>query len=120
MIYRILADITLGLHFAFILFVVLGGLLVFRYRWIAWIHLPTAIWGALISIVGWTCPLTPLENHLRQMGGRAGYSDGFVEEYVLSLIYPEGIPRTGFMVLGIGVILINLAIYAWVYRRIGP
>jgi hypothetical protein len=120
MVYRILADVTLGLHLAFILFVALGGLLVLRHRWVAWIHLPTAMWGALISIIGWTCPLTPLENYFRQMGGQAGYNQSFLEHYVLSLIYPAGIPRAGFMALGVGVILANLVIYGWVYHRIGP
>lgn len=118
MIYRILADLTLLLHFAFVLFVVLGGLLVFRWPRIAWIHLPTAIWGVLIEVIGWTCPLTPLENHFRRLGGEAGYPGGFVERYIVSLLYPGGYTREVAVVLGLGVLGINLVIYALAWRRL--
>ncbi|HEX7119262.1 MAG TPA: DUF2784 domain-containing protein [Longimicrobiales bacterium] len=116
-IYRILADLTLALHLAFILFVALGGLLVLWRRWIAWIHLPAAVWGALITFIGWTCPLTPIENHFRRLGGEAGYSESFIERYLVSIIYPGGLSRTGFVVLGFAVILVNAAIYGWIVRR---
>lgn len=111
MIHRILADVTLALHFAFILFVVLGGLLVLWRPWIAWVHVPAAIWGALITFIGWICPLTPIENHFRRLGGEAGYTDSFIERYLVSLIYPGGLNRTGFVVLGIGVVAVNVGIY---------
>ncbi len=117
MIYRILADITLLAHAAFILFVVLGGLLVAWRPWLAWLHVPTALWGALITLIGWTCPLTPLENHLRRLGGQAGYTDSFLEQYLISFIYPGGIGPTGWTLLGIGVVAVNLAIYGWIWRR---
>ena len=117
MIYRILADFTLVVHFAFILFVVLGGFLVAWRPRFAWLHLPTALWGALISLVGWTCPLTPLENHLRRLGGQAGYSDSFIERYLVSVIYPQGISQTGWTLLGVGVVAVNLIIYGWIWRR---
>jgi hypothetical protein len=117
MIYRILADITLVAHFAFILFVALGGLLVARRRWVAWIHIPTALWGALITLVGWTCPLTPLENHFRRLGGQAGYTGSFIEAYLISVIYPRGISERGWLALGIGVVVVNLVIYGWVLHR---
>ncbi|TVR67589.1 MAG: DUF2784 domain-containing protein [Gemmatimonadales bacterium] len=117
MVYRILADITLVVHFGFILFVVLGGLLVAWKRWIAWIHIPMALWGALITFIGWTCPLTPLENHLRRLGGEAGYTGGFIEHYLISVIYPQGIGEAGWIALGVGVVAINLLIYGWILRR---
>jgi hypothetical protein len=116
-IYRILADVTLALHFAFILFVVLGGLLVLWRRWIVWVHVPAALWGALITMVGWPCPLTPIENYFRRLGGHAGYTESFIERYLVSLIYPGRLTRTGFVMLGIGVAALNMAIYGWMYHR---
>ena len=116
MIYRLLADLTLVVHFAFILFVALGGLLVLWRRRVVWIHVPAVLYGALISFFGWTCPLTPLENHFRRLGGEAGYSESFIERYLVSAIYPGGLSRTGFMVLGLGVLAVNGAIYGLIYR----
>lgn len=117
MIYRVLADIALTLHLAFILFVVLGGLLALRWRWIVWLHVPAAVYGILITIVGWTCPLTPIENHFRRLGGEAGYTESFIERYLVSLIYPGELTRTGFVVLGLLVLALNLAIYYRILRR---
>ncbi|TVP75153.1 MAG: DUF2784 domain-containing protein [Gemmatimonadales bacterium] len=116
MIYRILADLTLVVHFAFILFVVLGGLLVAWRRRVAWVHVPAALWGALITFVGWRCPLTPLELRLRELGGEAGYTESFVEHYLLSVIYPQGIPEAGWIALGVGVVVVNALVYLWVFR----
>jgi len=116
MIYRLLADLTLVVHFAFIVFVALGGLLVLWRRRVAWVHVPAFLYGALISFFGWTCPLTPLENHFRRLGGEAGYSESFIERYLVSAIYPGGLSRTGFMVLGLGVLAVNGAIYGLIYR----
>lgn len=117
MLYRVLADIVLVLHLAFVLFVVLGGLLVWRRPWVAWLHVPAAVWGALIMFAGWICPLTPLENRLRRLGGEAGYEGGFVEEYVLAILYPSGLTRTHQVVLGALVLVLNLAVYAYVVQR---
>lgn len=117
MIYGILADLVLALHFAFILFVVLGGLLVFRWRWIALIHVPTAIWGFLIEMFGWVCPLTPLENALRRSAGEAGYAGGFIEHYLLPVIYPGALTREVQLVLAGLVVAINAGIYFMVWRR---
>jgi len=117
MVYRLLADLTLAVHFAFILFVVFGGLLVARWPRLAWLHVPAAVYGALIEFVGWTCPLTPLENHFRRLGGEAGYRGGFIEHYLLPLIYPERMTRAVGVVLGLGVVVLNLAIYGWILRR---
>jgi len=123
MLYRVLADIVLVLHLAFVLFVVLGGLLVWRRPWVAWLHVPAAVWGALIMFAGWVCPLTPLENRLRRLGGEAGYEGGFVEEYVLAILYPSGLTRTHQIVLGAIVIALNLAVYGrlwWKKRHAEP
>lgn len=113
------ADLLVALHFAFILFVVLGGMLVLRWPWLAWLHLPAAVWGALIELVGWTCPLTPLENRLRRMAGEGGYTGGFIENYVAPIVYPPGLTPTLQLGLGLAVILINLSVYVVVLRRVG-
>ena len=117
MIYRLLADLVVLLHVGFVLFVVLGGLLVLRWRRLAWVHLPAALWGALIEFAGWVCPLTPLENRLRALGGGESYDTGFVEHYVVPLLYPRELTRGSQVVLGLGVVLLNLVVYAWVVTR---
>jgi hypothetical protein len=111
MAYRFLADLVLVLHLAFVLFVALGGLLVLRWRRAAWVHLPAAAWGAVVMFTGWICPLTPFENELRGWGGEAGYQGGFVEHYVVSVLYPAGLTRGIQVALGLGVILLNVAVY---------
>jgi len=123
-IYGPLADATMALHFLFIAFVAAGGLLVLRRPRLAWVHLPCAAYGALIEFLGWICPLTPLENHLRRLGGEAGYPGGFVERYLLPVIYPEPFPRWLSLALGAAVLAVNAAVYAIVLararRRRGP
>jgi hypothetical protein len=114
---RWLADAIVGLHFAFILFVVLGGLLALRWPRLAWVHVPVAIWGALIEFVGFTCPLTPLENWLRQRGGERGYAGGFIDHYIVPIVYPPGLTREVQLVLGTLVLLLNAWVYARVWRR---
>ncbi|HET9679548.1 MAG TPA: DUF2784 domain-containing protein, partial [Gammaproteobacteria bacterium] len=88
MFYALLADLTVLLHFGFILFVLGGGLLVLWRRWLVWLHVPIAVYGVLVEWVGWICPLTPLENNFRLLAGQAGYADGFVAHYLLPIIYP--------------------------------
>jgi hypothetical protein len=117
LIYRVLADLVLVFHFAFVLFVVLGGLLVVRWPKLALLHIPAAIWGVLIEYSGWICPLTPLENSLRVRGGEAGYSGGFIEHYIQPVLYPSGLTRGTQIVLGSLALLINLAAYAVVLSR---
>jgi len=111
LIYRALADLVLVVHLLFVAFVVLGGLLVLRRPRLAWLHLPAAIWGVLIEFAGWVCPLTPLENSLRTRGGEAGYSGGFIEHYLTAALYPLGLTRGVQFVLGMLVLVLNLAIY---------
>jgi hypothetical protein len=94
MAYRILADAVVLVHAAFVGFVVLGGFLALRWPRIAWAHLPVAAYGLLIELVGWICPLTPLEVWLRRRGGEAGYAGGFVEHHLVPLVYPEPFPRS--------------------------
>ena len=117
MIYAVLADATLALHLAFIVFIVLGGLALLWRRRVIWIHLPAAAWGVAIELFGWTCPLTPLENWLRMRAGEQGYSGTFVEQYLLPIIYPAGLTRSVQLGLAALVLVANLAIYALVWRR---
>ena len=117
MSHRLLADLVLVVHLAFILFVVLGGLLVRWRRWMALAHLPCVAYGAAIELWGWICPLTPLENRLRVLGGERGYAGGFIEHYLVPIVYPEPLSRTAQTVLGISVIAVNAGIYAWALRR---
>lgn len=120
MAYSLLANLVVILHLLFIAFVLFGGLLVFWRPWLVWIHLPVAAYGVLIEWVGWICPLTPLENRLRHLAGAEQYEGGFVETYLLPLIYPAAFTRTTAIVLGALVLLVNVAIYGWyLYRRHG-
>src|SRR5687768_9467999 len=115
--YRALADLVVVVHIAFVAFVVFGGLLVLRRPRLAWLHLPAAVWGVMIEFAGWTCPLTPLENALRLRGGEAGYSGGFVEHYLLPVLYPAGLTRGVQLVLGSIVLALNLAVYSAIIAR---
>ena len=105
------------IHFAFVLFVVFGALLALRWRWLIWIHLPCAIWGALIEFSGFLCPLTPLENRLRQLAGAAGYEGGFVEHYLMPVLYPAELTRGVQIGLGVAVVVINVILYGWIFGR---
>ncbi len=115
--YRALADLVVGLHFLFVLFVVLGGLLLLRWPRMVWLHLPAAVWGTLIELAGWVCPLTPLEKSLRARAGGAGYPGGFIEHYILPVLYPPGLTRGVQLVLAAVVLLLNVGIYWFVLRR---
>ena len=113
MIYRLTADLVVLIHLAFILFAALGGLLVLKYRRCALIHLPALVWAVLISFAGWVCPLTPLENWLRERGGVLGYETSFIEHYILPVIYPGELTRRMQIFLGLLVLIINLGIYGY-------
>ena len=112
----VIADLVVAIHFTFVLFVVLGGLLVLRWPRLAYLHLPAATWGVLIEFAGWVCPLTPLEQSLRLKAGEQGYSGSFIEHYVLPLLYPSALTRTIQVALGIIVIAVNLGIYGYLIR----
>ncbi|MFU8842962.1 MAG: DUF2784 domain-containing protein [Bacteroidales bacterium] len=118
MVYQLLADLTLVLHLIFILFVMMGALFVLKWRWFALIHAPAAIWGALIEFMGWICPLTPLENSFRHKAGQSGYEEGFIDHYLIPIIYPQGLTSNLQFILGAGVIVLNIAIYWFVIKRI--
>ena len=111
------ADLLVVIHLAFIGFVVFGGLLALKWRRALYLHLPAAVWGALIEFQGWLCPLTPLEQRLRTAAGEAGYQGGFVEHYVIPVIYPVDLTRNLQILLGVLVIAVNLGIYGWVIAR---
>ena len=96
---------------------VLGGLLTSRWPRMAWVHIPVVLWGAGIEFVGGICPLTPLENHWRRLAGEQGYSGGFVDHYVIAFLYPDGLTRTDQIAVGLLVLALNIAIYAWALRR---
>lgn len=100
------------LHAAFVFFVLFGGVAVLRWRQLAWFHLPAALWGVIIELSGWICPLTYLENHLRHLSGEAGYNVSFIEQYLEPLLYPLGLTRHIQLVFGLTALLLNLAVYA--------
>ncbi len=117
MVYRTLADLVVGIHALFVLFVVFGGFVVARWPWVAAVHIPAALWGAVIELAGGICPLTPLEQRLRERGGEAGYTGGFIEHYVVPVLYPSGLTRGGQLLLGMAVLVINLSVYGWLLGR---
>ena len=117
--YGILADATLIVHLMFIGFVTLGGLLVWRWHWLAWAHIPATAWAVTVEWLNLLCPLTPWEQHFRELAGRAVYQGDFIEHYLRPLLYPSGLTRSLQILLGAILIAINVAIYArlWFLRR---
>lgn len=111
-----LANLLVGVHLLFVTFVVAGGFLLVRWPKLAWLHLPAAMWGAFIEFSGGICPLTPLENRLRELGGAAGYGGDFVEHYLLPILYPAQLTLSLQQVLGTIVVGVNLLAYALAYR----
>ena len=115
--YRALAVLVLVAHFAFILFVAFGGFLAWRWPRVAWVHVPVAVYGAVVEFLGFICPLTPLEVSLRQRGGEAGYEGGFIEHYITAAIYPSGLTRQAQLILGVLVLTLNIVVYAVRWSR---
>ncbi len=118
MTYRLAADGVLLLHLAFIAFVLIGGVLAWRWRWMPWLHLPAAAWAVFVEWTGSLCPLTTLENHFMRLAGLAGYGGGFIEHYLWPLLYPLGLQREHQMLLGAVVLGVNLLAYSWRWRRL--
>ncbi|RXZ43997.1 DUF2784 domain-containing protein [Crenobacter cavernae] len=114
---RLAADAVVFVHLAFIVFVMFGGLLALRWPRVAWLHLPAFAWGVTVETMHWVCPLTPLENALRRAAGEAGYDGGFVEHYLLPLIYPAGLTADIQAMIGLIVIATNAAVYGFVAWR---
>ena len=117
MVHLIFANCILVVHLMFILFVVFGGLLVFYKKWMSWLHIPAISWAVLIEFFGWICPLTPMENHFRVMAGQSGNNQGFIQHYLLKMIYPDGMTRQVQVLLGLGVLILNLLIYAAFFKK---
>jgi hypothetical protein len=117
MSYSWAADAVLVLHVAFVLFVLFGGLLLFRWPRVAWLHMPAAVWGMITEYAGIICPLTPLENEFRRRAGEAGYGTGFIEHYVTRIMYPHGLTRGIQVVLGTLVLALNLIVYGLAFSR---
>ena len=121
MIYRVLTDLTVAVHFAFLVFVIAGGFLARRYRWLVVPHVAAALWGVYIEATpGLLCPLTPLENRFAALAGRAGYEGGFIEHYLVPIIYPDGLTRGMQWALAALVVVVNVAVYAWPRRAGKP
>ena len=116
MIFKVLADIAVVVHLAFVAFAVLGGLTVLRWPRMLWLHLPALAWAAAIEAFGWICPLTHLENALRLRGGEAGYEGGFVDRYLMPVLYPEALPVLRWPLV-VALLAINVAVYSAVWRR---
>lgn len=119
--YLLLADAVLLLHLAFIVFVVVGALAVWRWPRLAWLHVPALAWGAYAVIAGAICPLTPLENALRAAGGGTVYAPSFIEHYLLPIVYPDAVQgeagRALQVALGLGVVVLNAVLYGLLVRR---
>jgi Protein of Unknown function (DUF2784) len=111
---RLLANLILVFHFAFVAFSVLGGFLVLWKRWITWLHVPSVLWSSLVNLFSHVCPLTPLENRFRRLAGQAGYEGGFVQHYIAPLVYPGGMPRRLELVAGFSVLIWNAFVYVLV------
>ena len=114
MLYHYLADVIVIIHFVFIIFVIFGAFLLIRWRWIIWMHLPSAMWGVFIEFSGWICPLTPLENKLRKISVLDSYAISFVEHYIIPLIYPTDLTREVQILFGVVVVTVNMLIYWYV------
>ncbi len=117
MIYHALANLVIVGHLAFVIFAALGGFLALKWRSLAWIQVPAFLWGALVELAGWVCPLTPLENWLREKGGGLVYHTGFIEHYILPLLYPDILTRSLQIFLGLLVLSVNLGLYGWILWR---
>jgi uncharacterized protein DUF2784 len=114
--YQLLADGVVLAHVAFVIFALFGGFLVLKWRRLIWVHSTAVIWAALVEFFGWICPLTPVENWLREKAGQAVYRSDFIAHYILPLLYPEGLTRTAQIILGLFVLVVNLGIYARLFR----
>ena len=117
MLWRMAADALVLVHLGFILFVLLGGLLLLRWPRLFWLHLPAVVWGIVVECLHLGCPLTPWENQMRRMAGQAGYEGGFIEHYIWPIIYPAGLTPGIQLWLGSLVLVINLSVYGYLARR---
>lgn len=114
--YSLLADLIVVLHFSFVLFVLFGGLLTVKWPHVMWVHGPALAWGCLVEFTGLVCPLTPLENRLRMMGGESGYHGDFLSRWLLPVLYPDFLTPGIQIALGCLLLALNVTIYAWIWR----
>lgn len=117
MLFKVGADFLVLVHLAFICFVLLGGFLLLKWRWLVFVHLPALLWATLLEFQGWSCPLTPLEQALRRLGEQQGYTGGFIQHYILPVIYPAALEQDMQFILGVLLLLINACIYLWIILR---
>jgi hypothetical protein len=113
---RVLADVAIAVHLAFLLFVVAGGLLARRWRWMAVPHLLAAAWGVYVEVADAVCPLTRIENRYARRAGRAGYEESFIEHHLMPILYPDGLTRPMQWGLAGCVVGVNVLVYAWPRR----
>lgn len=118
MFQRFLADAVVLIHILFVVYAIAGGLLVLKWKFTIFLHIPVLLWGTMVEAAGWICPLTPLENRLRIEAGQAGYSGGFVENYLLPVLYPDGLTRSDQVVLALSLVTVNVVIYTLVTRKL--
>jgi len=112
-----LADLIVLLHVAFVLFVLFGGFLSVKWPRAMWLHMPAAAWGVVVEFTGSTCPLTPLENRLREQSGQSFYRSDFITHYILPILYSDDLTRELQTALGTAVLLLNAALYGWLWHR---
>jgi hypothetical protein len=117
--YLLLADAVMLVHLLFVLFVIFGSVLVLRWPWILWVHAPAFTWGVIVEIRGMVCPLTPLENRLRLLGGESGYTQDFLSDWLGTVLYPAFVGRGAQIAMGALLLLLNVALYfrVWTSRR---
>jgi len=115
--WTLLADLVVIIHFGFVLFCVFGALLCLWWPKVMWIHIPSAIWGGVVEIVGWICPLTPIENWLRQRAAVVSYRDSFADQYIMPLLYPSAANRAIHILMGLSLLLLNLCLYFYIIRK---
>lgn len=117
MTYGVLGDLVMVAHFLFILFAAFGAPLALRWRRVLWLQVPSALWGGSVVLMGWPCPLTPIEKAFRERAVGGSYEGGFIEHYLMPLIYPPGLTREMQVLLGVAVLAINLTVYVYLYHK---
>jgi hypothetical protein len=113
--FGLLAGLLVAAHLAFAIFAAAGGVLVVRWRRLAWVHVPAVAWAVYIEVTGGICPLTPLENEWRQRADLDRYSGDFIAQYVFPALYPEGLTPAAQFAIGVLVLVVNVAVYAWLF-----
>ena len=116
--YEIAADLILIIHFTFVLFVVFGALLIFVSIKIVFIHIPAVIWGSYIELTNSICPLTYLENWFLHKANLTTYSEGFIQNYLVPIVYPMNLTKDLQIYLGIALIVLNIIVYVLIINKL--